>query len=159
MKICQFGIVVTEGDCYPYRYPEGYYKVTWQFDFFNYAGIHRPVKLYTTPANRVEDVTISTTPQPDSESCKEELLRFPCSKTIYIFALFSGNLGVTVSTSRSTNNNIRVSLLGSGAYKVLGYVRSGETAVFTVVPDYLWWPYTMDKTPGFLHLLKVNETR
>ncbi|MGL5416419.1 MAG: beta-glucuronidase [Clostridium sp.] len=30
------------------------------FDFFNYAGIHRPVKIYTTPKNYVEDVTIIT---------------------------------------------------------------------------------------------------
>ncbi len=28
------------------------------FDFFNYAGIHRPVKLYTTPHDFIEDVTL-----------------------------------------------------------------------------------------------------
>lgn len=30
------------------------------FDFFNYAGIHRPVKIYTTPKIYVEDITIIT---------------------------------------------------------------------------------------------------
>jgi len=30
------------------------------FDFFNYAGIHRPVKIYTTPHAHVKDVTIVT---------------------------------------------------------------------------------------------------
>ena len=30
------------------------------FDFFNYAGIHRPVKIYTTPNSYVEDITIVT---------------------------------------------------------------------------------------------------
>lgn len=30
------------------------------FDFFNYAGIHRPVKIYTTPHVYVKDVTILT---------------------------------------------------------------------------------------------------
>ncbi|AFH62622.1 beta-glucuronidase [Paenibacillus caseinilyticus] len=30
------------------------------FDFFNYAGIHRPVKLYTTPAIYIKDITIVT---------------------------------------------------------------------------------------------------
>lgn len=30
------------------------------FDFFNYAGIHRPVKLYTTPKTYIEDITIVT---------------------------------------------------------------------------------------------------
>lgn len=31
------------------------------FDFFNYAGIHRPVKLYTTPKTFIKDVTVLTT--------------------------------------------------------------------------------------------------
>ena len=30
------------------------------FDFFNYAGIHRPVKIYTTPKTFIKDVTIVT---------------------------------------------------------------------------------------------------
>ena len=30
------------------------------FDFFNYAGIHRPVVLYTTPQDYIQDVTIRT---------------------------------------------------------------------------------------------------
>lgn len=30
------------------------------FDFFNYAGLHRPVKIYTTPATYIQDVTIVT---------------------------------------------------------------------------------------------------
>lgn len=30
------------------------------FDFFNYAGLHRPVKIYTTPKTYVRDITILT---------------------------------------------------------------------------------------------------
>ncbi len=30
------------------------------FDFFNYAGLHRPVKIYTTPKTYVEDITVVT---------------------------------------------------------------------------------------------------
>ncbi|HZG86056.1 beta-glucuronidase [Paenibacillus sp.] len=30
------------------------------FDFFNYAGLHRPVKIYTTPKSYLKDVTIVT---------------------------------------------------------------------------------------------------
>nr|WP_154985434.1 beta-glucuronidase [Paenibacillus xylanexedens] len=30
------------------------------FDFFNYAGLHRPVKIYTTPTTYIKDVTIVT---------------------------------------------------------------------------------------------------
>ena len=28
------------------------------FDFFNYAGLHRPVKIYSTPRDYVEDIVI-----------------------------------------------------------------------------------------------------
>lgn len=30
------------------------------FDFFNYAGLHRPVKLYTTPKTFIRDITVVT---------------------------------------------------------------------------------------------------
>lgn len=30
------------------------------FDFFNYAGINRPVRIYTTPADRITDLTLVT---------------------------------------------------------------------------------------------------
>jgi beta-glucuronidase len=30
------------------------------FDFFNYAGLHRPVKIYTTPTRYVKDITVIT---------------------------------------------------------------------------------------------------
>lgn len=28
------------------------------FDFFNYAGIHRPVKIYTTPQSYIKDIVL-----------------------------------------------------------------------------------------------------
>lgn len=34
-------------------------KVSENFDFFNYAGIHRPVKLYTTPKSYINDLTVT----------------------------------------------------------------------------------------------------
>lgn len=36
------------------------YRQSYTFDFFNYAGIHRPVTLYTTPKSYIDDVTIKT---------------------------------------------------------------------------------------------------
>ncbi len=41
-------------------YPEGYHYQDTFFDFYNYAGIHRPVKLYTTPKRYIEDIVIRT---------------------------------------------------------------------------------------------------
>lgn len=43
------------------RYPKNYFVQNTKFDFFNYAGIHRPVVLYTTPAAYIDDITVTTT--------------------------------------------------------------------------------------------------
>ena len=32
----------------------------YEFDFFNYSGIHRPVKIYTTPKTYIKDITVNT---------------------------------------------------------------------------------------------------
>lgn len=46
--------------CFLFR-PEGKkQQQTYTFDFFNYAGIQRPVFLYTTPAIYIEDISILT---------------------------------------------------------------------------------------------------
>ncbi|XP_066492579.1 beta-glucuronidase-like [Tiliqua scincoides] len=41
-------------------YPKGYFVQNTRFDFFNYAGIHRPVILYTTPVTYIDDITVTT---------------------------------------------------------------------------------------------------
>jgi len=43
------------------RYPKNYFVQNTRFDFFNYAGIHRPVVLYTTPSVYIDDITVTTT--------------------------------------------------------------------------------------------------
>lgn len=40
--------------------PAGSKLQTLFFDFFNYSGIHRPVKLYTTPKQYIHDITVKT---------------------------------------------------------------------------------------------------
>jgi hypothetical protein len=45
---------------YLFRYPPGYVLFHYDFDFFNYAGIHRPVYLYTTPQIYIDDITVTT---------------------------------------------------------------------------------------------------
>lgn len=53
---------------YATPYPSDLYKLeetvyrhsAWCVDFFNYSGIHRPVKIYTTPKNYINDITFIT---------------------------------------------------------------------------------------------------
>ena len=35
-------------------------KQSYAFDFFNYSGIHRPVRIYTTPTVFIKDITVTT---------------------------------------------------------------------------------------------------
>ncbi|MCR5703530.1 MAG: beta-glucuronidase [Eubacterium sp.] len=41
-------------------YPEGFQFQETYFDFYNYSGIHRPVKIYTTPKKYIEDIVIKS---------------------------------------------------------------------------------------------------
>lgn len=40
-------------------HPQGYRVQDYFHDFFNYSGIHRPVRLYTTPVNHIKDITVN----------------------------------------------------------------------------------------------------
>ncbi|HMB01415.1 MAG TPA: beta-glucuronidase [Spirochaetota bacterium] len=41
-------------------YPPGYKTLDYHFDFFNYAGLHRPVMLYVRPRRHITDITVQT---------------------------------------------------------------------------------------------------
>lgn len=43
------------------------------FDFFNYAGIHRPVKIYTTPTDYIQDITLVTSIDGEQAEVKYEI--------------------------------------------------------------------------------------
>lgn len=59
-------IVEKDGPTYPrgYRYQDTF------FDFYNYSGIHRPVKLYTTPRKYISDIIIKTNLADDHRSAE-----------------------------------------------------------------------------------------
>ncbi len=41
-------------------HPEGYKVLEYYFDFYNYSGIHRPVKVYAVPREYVKDISVTT---------------------------------------------------------------------------------------------------
>ena len=45
---------------YNCSYPPNFIRQTGQFDFFNYAGLHRRVRLYFTPTTYIDDITVTT---------------------------------------------------------------------------------------------------
>ncbi|KAE8625004.1 hypothetical protein XENTR_v10006127 [Xenopus tropicalis] len=112
------------------RYPKGYFVQNIEFDFFNYAGIHRPVVLYTTPSIYIDDITVIM----DTD----------------------GNTGIinyVVSVVGSESYSVSVTLRDrQGQVAAHGVEAIGHL----VVPDAkLWWPYLMHEEPGYLYSLEV----
>lgn len=117
---------------------------SYTFDFFNYAGIHRPVVLHTKPRVYIADITVRTG--------------------------FVGDVGIVkyiIQPAGLHEHEIpfcRVNLLDAEdtpAIKESGYGISGTLKVPLVK---LWWPKGMDPNPGTMYTLQVtlsvsNDTR
>ncbi|KAM3869598.1 beta-glucuronidase [Diretmus argenteus] len=117
----------------PSKYPEGYFVQNTNFDFFNYAGIHRPVLLYTTPQAHVDDITLMTD--------------------------FSDNIGLvqySVSVLGAPAANVTVTLKDKDGRCVAS--SSGTSGVLKVTDVKLWWPYLMHENPGYLYSMEVHMT-
>ncbi|KAB7495571.1 Beta-glucuronidase, partial [Armadillidium nasatum] len=126
------GEVVYHND--PSKYPPGYFTLDYSFDFFNYAGIHRPVFLYTTPQTHIDDITILTNIQDGSGivdytiSVNNPDSLSNCSVEIY------DESDVIIESSNSCQGEITI----------------GE-------PN-LWWPYLMSDDPGYQYTLRAYVT-
>lgn len=124
------------------RYPPGYFVQTFQFDFFNYAGIHRPVRFYTTPKVYISDITV-------------------------VSSLEDGNKGtlrvdsvVVVPTAyRALSVMVRYELYDKKA-NVVASASGAEmhNATLNVANVNPWWPVGMSDTPGYLYNLKVTAS-
>ncbi|XP_063258613.1 beta-glucuronidase isoform X2 [Prinia subflava] len=113
------------------RYPKNYFVQNTRFDFFNYAGIHRPVVLYTTPAAYIDDITVTTT----------------SSDTVAV-------VQYQVSVLGSTANSLSLSLRDQEG-KVVAE-GDGPVGELKVLNPNLWWPYLMHESPGYLYSLEVK---
>ncbi|KAI7815366.1 beta-glucuronidase, partial [Rhyzopertha dominica] len=106
------------------------------FDFFNYAGIDRPVTLFTTPVTYIDDISVLTAIEGTtgivhyniSHSSDKKAAKLNCSVKLFDK---EGNV-VTEKKLTGFNGSLRVS-----------------NATF-------WWPYLMDPNPGYLYTLEVS---
>uniref|UniRef100_A0A8C7JCR4 Beta-glucuronidase n=1 Tax=Oncorhynchus kisutch TaxID=8019 RepID=A0A8C7JCR4_ONCKI len=115
----------------PTRYPANYVVQNTNFDFFNYAGLHRPVLLYTTPKAYVDDITVLTS--------------------------FVDNIGLIsyqVSVLGSLNSTLKVTLSDKDGHSVAS--STGPSGVLKVMDVSLWWPYLMHESPGYLYSMEVS---
>jgi len=119
------------------KYPPGYFVMETTFDFFNYAGIHRPVKLYTTPAVHLSDINVTT-----NVSDQEAMV----------------NIDATVTSKMGPANVTMTYELVDKAGNVVASAGGPDMlrATLTVKNPMLWWPIGMSDKPGYLYDLKVT---
>uniref|UniRef100_A0A671TPH4 Beta-glucuronidase n=1 Tax=Sparus aurata TaxID=8175 RepID=A0A671TPH4_SPAAU len=113
------------------KYPEGFFVQYIYFDFFNYAGIHRPVLLYTTPKAYVDDITVVTD-----------------------FLDNAGLVKYKVSVQGAATGTISVTLKDKDGRSVAS--SSKPSGVLKVEDVNLWWPYLMHENPGYLYSMEVR---
>ncbi|XP_053474626.1 beta-glucuronidase [Ictalurus furcatus] len=117
----------------PTKYPAGYFVQNTNFDFFNYAGIHRSVLLYTTPKAYIDDITVTTS-----------------------FSDSTGFVHYNVTPGGSAKPAVKVTLMDKDGRCVS--TADGTLSVLKVPEVNLWWPYLMHQNPGYLYSMEVQLT-
>ena len=118
------------------KYPPGYRVQNEQFGYFNYAGIDRPVKLYSTPMTYVDDITVRSTINEDSSADVDIDIHISGTSTQTGFVLTLGEASKSGNVSSEGDASVTLSLSNPN----------------------LWWPWTMSNNSGFLYALQVNVT-
>ncbi|GFS74353.1 beta-glucuronidase [Nephila pilipes] len=116
-------------------YPNGFYTQGTNFDFFNYAGIHRSVILYATPMVYIDDILINT----DVKNNTGYVSYFITSST---------------SASEPPNPTCLIQIIDREGRKVAS--KSGCSEALTIENAKLWWPNTMHSDPGYLYKMHVK---
>jgi beta-glucuronidase len=105
------------------------------FDFFNYAGIHRSVYLYTTPITHISEVVVTT----DISGTE--------GKVFY---------QVISNTNTTTDLEVMVKILDKNGLHVADSVASEDLkGIATIENVKPWWPYLMHDEPGYLYTIEV----
>uniref|UniRef100_A0A1A9VL01 Beta-glucuronidase n=1 Tax=Glossina austeni TaxID=7395 RepID=A0A1A9VL01_GLOAU len=120
---------------------------TYTFDFYNYAGIHRSVHLYTTPLVYIEDVKIIT----DLLTENRGIIKYE----IFIAGLENESNDALLPDSDSLSLHLQLrnksgDIVANDFCKTMPF--SGTLLVLDVHP---WWPYLMDPDYGYLYTLEI----
>ncbi|XP_077867014.1 beta-glucuronidase-like [Saccoglossus kowalevskii] len=118
------------------KYPAGYFVQNLQMDFFNYAGIQRPVKLYTTPKAYIDDISIVT----DIEGA-------------------AGFVNYDVKVLGNGKNNVSsvVNILDKDG-NIVASKKDDLSSQLSVSSAHFWWPYTMSNVSAYMYILQVSIT-
>ncbi|XP_015182643.1 PREDICTED: beta-glucuronidase-like [Polistes dominula] len=110
---------------------------SYTFDFFNYAGIHRSVLLYTTPQVYIEDITVRTEVVGDMG-----LIKY----TVQVGGLNQDEIPICTVTLHDAEEKVAIKDPGN----------THLSGILKVPKAKLWWPRGMDSSPGYLYTLEVR---
>lgn len=108
-------------------------------DFFNFAGIHRPVKLYTTPTAFLSSLTVDT-------DFKDSLGLVKVETTIAAMEQIEEEDLEVEYALYDASEALVASVKGKSMFKTM----------LNVTNVNLWWPIGMSPKPGYLYTLKVS---
>ncbi|CAB3370111.1 Hypothetical predicted protein [Cloeon dipterum] len=133
------------------RYPLNYFTNTYTFDFFNYAGIHRPVHLLLLPRIGVSDISVNT----------EQLTRIG-SDFGHATLKFQIELPDVPPSSRKNGLRCKVTLFDAEevaeAALDIPLVDDGKlcSGKMHVENAKLWWPIGSREEAGYRHNFQVQ---
>ena len=137
----------------PPQYPEGYVVQNVQFDFFNYAGLHRPVKLYTTPsAVYIQDITVTTKIETNGSATVDYIVNVSTTS--------KGPLKPDIKLMERMGGVVASGHSNCPDHMEKGYGASQSSLIdgsVLVANPQLWWPWTMSDNPGYLYVLQVRR--
>jgi beta-glucuronidase len=108
----------------------------YSFDFFNYAGIHRSVHLYTTPATYIKELILDSS----------------------VDASGHGHVHFKIITNdNQTSNSAKVTIYDKQNVIVdTQFLVGGMSGEATIRNVNKWWPYLMHPEPAYLYTIEVN---
>ncbi|XP_055902504.1 beta-glucuronidase isoform X2 [Eupeodes corollae] len=110
---------------------------TYSFDFFNYAGIHRSVHIFTTPKVYIEEVEVTTD--------------LNVENTGFVYYKVSSN-----GTNDVKGLYVQVQLRDREGVIVANETSKSDLKGVLKVPKAMpWWPYLMHPEPGYLYQMEV----
>ncbi|KAG8184932.1 hypothetical protein JTE90_017785 [Oedothorax gibbosus] len=115
-------------------YPAGYYTQDTNFDFFNYAGVHRSVFLYARPLIYIDDISILTNVSQD------------VGYVSYSVLSYEKNYG-------PIKPECQVHVINKEEKVVASQVNCSN--VIVIKNPKLWWPNTMHSDYGYMYKLHV----
>lgn len=107
------------------------------YDFFNYAGIHRSVHLYTTPTTYIKELEIKTSVDNDGHG------------HVYFKITTSDHAPTNTGNINIYDRDMNLVVTSQSVSEAM----TGEAIINNVKR---WWPYLMNPDPGYLYTIEVR---